>query len=132
MANITAAQAQQIASLAFLGSSSNSLGPFASCGVLQRRFTDSDMAVRSVQPRRQYDYPGTAWMLHLPELPCSGGIGYRGDLTLHVMSDAPSDPSQAFVFATVAAVPEPSTWAGGVARLLWHRCYGLLTNNWNG
>ena len=25
--------------------------------------------------------------------------------------DAPSDPSQAFVFATVAAVPEPSTWA---------------------
>ena len=40
-----------------------------------------------------------------------GGIDYRGDLTLHVMSDAPSDPSQAFVFATVAAVPEPSTWA---------------------
>ena len=41
----------------------------------------------------------------------AGGFLNRADLTLHVLSDAPSDPSQAFVFATVAAVPEASTWA---------------------
>ena len=106
MANLTAAQAQQIASLAFLGSSSNS-GPFLDA-VLQ-------LAIWKVE------YGGAFATLGLDSTTQNsvnlaiadtafGGIDYRGDLTLHVLSDAPSDPSQAFVFATVAAVPEISTW----------------------
>ena len=107
MANLTAAQAHQIASLAFLGSSSNS-GPFLDA-VLQ-------LAIWKVE------YGNAFATLGLDSTTQNsvntaiadtvfGGIDYRGDLTLHVLSDAPSDPSQAFVFATVAAVPEASTWA---------------------
>ena len=114
MANLTAAQAQQIASLAFLGSSSNS-GPFLDA-VLQ-------LAIWKVE------YGGAFATLGLDSTTQNsvntaiadtvfGGIDYRGDLTLHVMSDAPSDPSQAFVFATVAAVPEPSTWVMMIAGFL--------------
>ena len=107
MANITAAQARQIAALAFLGSSNNS-GPFLDA-VLQ-------LAIWQVE------YGGAFATLGLDSTTQNsvntaifdtdaGNIFDRADLTLHVMSDAPSDPSQAFVFATVAAVPEPSTWA---------------------
>jgi hypothetical protein len=107
MANITAAQAQQIASLAFLGSSSNS-GPFLDA-VLQ-------LAIWKTEYGGSFDTLGldSATQNSVNTALADtvfGGIDYRGDLTLHVMSDAPSDPSQAFVFATVAAVPEPSTWA---------------------
>jgi hypothetical protein len=41
----------------------------------------------------------------------SGGSLFRNDLTLTVYTDAVQDPSQAFGQATIAAVPEPSTWA---------------------
>ena len=107
MANITAAQAQQIASLAFLGSSSNT-GPFADA-ILQ-------LAIWQVEYGGAFTTLGldlnsqNALNTALFETG-AGGFLNRSDLTLHVLSDAPSDPSQAFVFATVAAVPEASTWA---------------------
>ena len=107
MANITAAQAQQIASLAFLGSSSNT-GPFADA-ILQ-------LAIWQVEYGGAFATLGldlnsqNALNTALFETDV-GGFLNRSDLTLHVLSDAPSDPSQAFVFATVAAVPEASTWA---------------------
>ena len=40
-----------------------------------------------------------------------GGLWDRGDLTLTLLTDAPEVKSQAFGMATVAAVPEASTWA---------------------
>ena len=107
MANINATQAQQIASLAFLASSSNT-GPFADA-ILQLAIWKTEyggsFATLGLDLNSQ-----NALNTALFETD-AGGFLSRGDLTLHVMSDAPSDPSQAFVFATVAAVPEPSTWA---------------------
>ena len=111
MANITAAQAQQIASLAFLGSSSNT-GPFADA-ILQ-------LAIWQVEYGGAFATLGldlnsqNALNTALFETD-AGGFLNRSDLTLHVLSDAPSDPSQAFVFATVAAVPEVSTWVMMIA-----------------
>jgi PEP-CTERM motif len=107
MANLTDAQARQIAALAFLGSSSNS-GPFLDA-VLQ-------LAIWKVEYGGAFATlgldSGTQNAVNTAILDTNvGGLFDRADLTLHVMSDAPSDPSQAFVFATVAAVPEPSTWA---------------------
>ena len=107
MANITAAQAQQIASLAFLASSSNT-GPFADA-ILQLAIWKTEyggsFATLGLDSATQNSVNTALFETD------AGGFLSRGDLTLHVMSDAPSDPSQAFVFATVAAVPEPSTWA---------------------
>ena len=111
MANITAAQAQQIASLAFLGSSSNT-GPFADA-ILQ-------LAIWQVEYGGAFATLGldlnsqNALNTALFETD-AGGFLNRSDLTLHVLSDAPTDPSQAFVFATVAAVPEASTWVMMIA-----------------
>jgi hypothetical protein len=111
MANLTDAQARQIAALAFLGSSNNT-GPFADA-VLQ-------LAIWKVEYGGAFATlgldSGTQNAVNTAIFDTQGGNLYdRGDLTLHVLSDAPTDPSQAFVFATVAAVPEASTWVMMIA-----------------
>jgi hypothetical protein len=47
-----------------------------------------------------------------------GGIWDRADLTMTVYTDAPINPSQAFGNATIAAVPETSTWIMMIAGFL--------------
>ena len=107
MAAITSQQARQIAALAFLGSVTD--GGLFKDAILQ-------LAIWKVEYGGAFTTSGldlnsqNAMDTVLLET-SAGGILDRTDLTLHVLSDAPSDPSQAFVFATVTAVPEPATWA---------------------
>ena len=104
MANITAAQAQQVASLAFLGqlqqhrsvrrtpSSSLRSGGSGYGGA----FTTLRLGINS------WDASDTA----LFRIGAGGFLNQVGAWSLHVLSGCPVGPSQAFVFATVAAVPD--------------------------
>ena len=104
---LSLAQIQQITSLMILGNSSNT-GPFADA-VIQ-------LAIWSAEYGTSFHTlgldSGTQASVNTALADTVfGGIDFRTDLTLTVLTDAPSDPSQAFGQVTLAApVPEASTW----------------------
>jgi hypothetical protein len=109
MVTLDAAQVRQISSLMVLGNSSNT-GAFADA-VVQLAIWKAEYGGAfttiglDAGTQAQVDTALADTMV--------GGIFDRTDLTMTVFTDAPINPSQAFGDATVtiAAVPEPSTWA---------------------
>ena len=125
MANITAAQAQQIASLAFLGSSSNS-GPFLDA-VLQLAVR-LDMAVRSV-----HQLLGSATLGQhgycTCRLPCLAASITVAVLVLHVMSGCPVPVPSAGVRVCYGRGSAGALHLGNDDPwLLWHRRHGCSPN----
>jgi PEP-CTERM motif len=105
---LSLAQIQQITSLMLLGNSSNT-GPFADA-VIQLAIWNAEYG--SSFHTLGLDSGTQASVNTALADTVFGGIDFRTDLTLTVLTDAPSDPSQAFGQVTLAApVPEPSTWA---------------------
>jgi hypothetical protein len=103
---LTDTQVRQIAALMFLGNAANN-GVFSDAVV--------QLAIWKAEYGGAFSSNADAGTQAQVTLALSetafGGIYDRGDLTLTVLSDDPSVKSQAFGFATVAAVPEASTWA---------------------
>jgi hypothetical protein len=105
---LSLSQIQQITSLMLLGNSSNT-GPFADA-VIQLAIWNAEYG-SSFQTLGLDSGTQASVNTALADT-TMGGIDFRTDLTLTVLTDAPSDPSQAFGQVTLAApVPEPSTWA---------------------
>ena len=106
MAVLDAAQVRQIGSLMLLGNSSNT-GPFADA-VIQLAIWHAEYGGAFTTIGLD---AGTQAQVDLALLDTTaGGIDDR-NITLTVLTDAPINPSQAFGTATIAAVPEPATWA---------------------
>jgi PEP-CTERM motif len=121
---LSLAQIQQITSLMILGNSSNT-GPFADA-VIQLAIWNAEYG--SSFHTLGLDSGTQASVNTALADTVFGGIDFRTDLTLTVLTDAPSDPSQAFGQVTLsAAVPEPSTWAmmllgfAGIATVSYRR-----------
>jgi hypothetical protein len=101
--NLTAAQVRQIAGLALLGN-----GLFSDA-VIQ-------LAIWRVEYGGSFTSTASGTLLTNSTLAMTdsqvGGVLDCANCTLTVLTDAPANPSQAFAFATLAAVPGPIAGAG--------------------